>query len=86
MARPEVTGRKKPAAANVAKQRPPVELMAYSIRQFCEAHSISEAMYYKLRLAGKGPRETRVGDKPIISKESAAEWRQPAAEEETASS
>jgi hypothetical protein len=51
--------------------------MAYSIGAFCEAHSINEAFYYKLRKLGKGPRESRKGDKVIISRESAAEWRQP---------
>ena len=32
-------------------------------------------MYYNLVKEGKGPRLMRVGTKPLISIESAAEWR-----------
>jgi hypothetical protein len=48
---------------------------AYTIREFCEAHRISEAMYFKLRTAGLGPREMRALRKVTISLEAAAEWR-----------
>jgi hypothetical protein len=52
-----------------------VPLAAYTIREFCEAHRISETMFFKLRNAGLGPREMRVLRKVIISIEAAAEWR-----------
>jgi hypothetical protein len=65
MARPEVTGRR------IA----PVQRAAYSIREFCEAHRLSESMYYKLREAGLGPREARALKKVIITFEAAADWR-----------
>jgi hypothetical protein len=48
---------------------------AYSIPEFCEAHRICEAFYYKLRAAGLGPREMRTLRKVTISIEAAAEWR-----------
>lgn len=48
---------------------------AYSIPEFCTAHRISEAMYYKLRAAGLGPREMRALRKVTISIEAAEEWR-----------
>jgi hypothetical protein len=81
MARPEVTGRRTAAADNIGellrKTGPPAGCMAYTIPEFCVAHRISESFYYKIRLLGLGPRETRKGDKIIISFESAADWRNP---------
>jgi hypothetical protein len=52
-----------------------VPRMALTIKEFCEAHSICEAFYYKLRAAGLGPREMRALSKITISVEAAAEWR-----------
>jgi hypothetical protein len=49
---------------------------AYTIARFCEAHGISEALYFKLRTQGRGPRELRIGRKVLITHESAAAWRQ----------
>ncbi|HVQ80138.1 MAG TPA: hypothetical protein VMS82_09345, partial [Pseudolabrys sp.] len=78
MARPEVTGRRNAApqaesAPPKKKKKPaPVVLVpnaeAYSIPEFCEAHRISESMYYKIRSAGLGPKETRALSKIIIMK------------------
>jgi hypothetical protein len=48
---------------------------AYSIRQFCRDHNISESMYFKMRAMGLGPREMAVGSRRLISQEAAAEWR-----------
>jgi len=48
---------------------------AYSVTQFCAAHSISRAMFYVLRKQGKGPRTMKVGRRTLISKEAAREWR-----------
>jgi hypothetical protein len=71
MARPEVTGRAGPAAAD----RPPIERAAYSIREFCEAHRISESFYFKIRALGLGPRESRTLEKVLITNEAARDWR-----------
>jgi hypothetical protein len=52
--------------------RPP---LAFSIREFCEAHRISQAFYYDLRNSGRGPREMVLGTRRVISAEAAADWR-----------
>jgi hypothetical protein len=49
--------------------------MAFTIKEFCAAHRICEAFYYRLRAAGLGPREMRALRKVTISIEAAAEWR-----------
>jgi hypothetical protein len=54
---------------------PEVPRMAFTINEFCTAHRISPAMYFKLRAAGLGPREMRALRKVTISVEAAAEWR-----------
>jgi len=54
---------------------PQSNVKAYSIDGFCHEHSISRPFYYKLRAAGKGPVEMRVGARRLISNESAAVWR-----------
>jgi hypothetical protein len=48
---------------------------AYSIEEFCRAHGISIAFYYKLKKAGKAPREMAVGTRRLVSEESGAAWR-----------
>jgi hypothetical protein len=42
---------------------------------FCKKNRISVAFYYKLKLQGKTPREMHLGNKRLISKESAEQWR-----------
>jgi hypothetical protein len=48
---------------------------AFTIKEFCDAHRISPAMYFKLRDAGLGPREMRAGRRVTISLEAATDWR-----------
>jgi predicted DNA-binding transcriptional regulator AlpA len=47
----------------------------YSVDEFCSAHAISRAMFYKLRADGKAPRTMSVGSRTLISYEAAADWR-----------
>ena len=54
---------------------PPIPAAAYSIREFCAAHRLSESMYFKLRTHGLGPDEMSVGSRRIISFEAAERWR-----------
>ena len=54
---------------------PPVRAAAYSIREFCAAHRLSESMYFKLRNQGLGPDEMSVGSRRLISFEAAERWR-----------
>jgi predicted DNA-binding transcriptional regulator AlpA len=58
-----------------AASLPPTQRLALSIREFCEAHGISEGFFYKLKKQGEGPREMKVGARTLITFESAAEWR-----------
>jgi hypothetical protein len=54
---------------------PPPPTAVFSIANFCLAHGISEAFYFKLRDQGQGPREMRLGARVLITHESAARWR-----------
>lgn len=49
---------------------------AYSVSQFCQSHSISRALYYKLAKEGKAPKTIKLGRRTLISQESALAWRQ----------
>jgi hypothetical protein len=53
----------------------PTILDAYSIPQFCAAHSISRGQFYALRKKGMGPAETKLIGRIVITRESAAAWR-----------
>jgi predicted DNA-binding transcriptional regulator AlpA len=48
---------------------------ALSINEFCRAHGISRAMFYKLEKQGLAPRVMHVGSRRLISDEAGAEWR-----------
>ena len=56
-------------------REPPIAPMAYSIRQFCEAHSISVDTYFRLQRANGGPATMKVGGRTLISVEAAEAWR-----------
>lgn len=49
--------------------------MMISVSDFCRAHGISRAMFYKLTKEGRGPRTAKVGRRTLISQEAAEEWR-----------
>ncbi len=74
MARREITGRKPGATPPDQDDNEPPRL-ALSIQQFCQAHSISEDFFYKLKRQGEAPRLMKVGTRTLISLEAAAEWR-----------
>jgi hypothetical protein len=92
--RGEVTGRRLRQTAdhrepdrNAPRNAPrgrwlPVPRGAYSIKQFCVAHAISEAMYFKMKRLGLGPKEMMVGARVLISVESARDWRRACEERE----
>jgi hypothetical protein len=67
--------RKMRAAKRQAQPVEAVEPLAYSIRQFCKAHSISKELFFKMRRKHLGPAEMRIGTRVLISHESAAAWR-----------
>ena len=65
-----------PAKAKATPIRgPPTPAAWYTIRTFCEAHKLSQAMYFKLKADKRGPRETAVGSRRYITFEDAAKWR-----------
>lgn len=47
----------------------------YDIKQFCQRNRISVSTYFNLQKTGAGPRVMRVGNRVLITKEAAAEWR-----------
>ncbi len=48
---------------------------SYSVADFCHAHGISRALFYKLLREGHGPRVMKVGRRTLISREAAEQWR-----------
>jgi predicted DNA-binding transcriptional regulator AlpA len=62
----QVTGRKMPGR---------MDRKASSIDEFCLAHGISRAMFYKLLKQGLAPRLMTVGTRRLVSDEAAADWR-----------
>jgi hypothetical protein len=48
---------------------------AYTVNQFCEAHSICRTRLYALWTEGRGPRFMRNGARRLITAEAAADWR-----------
>ena len=54
---------------------PPTDRKALSIDDFCAEHSLSRSLYYKMRKAGTGPIEMKVGARTLLSVEAAAAWR-----------
>jgi predicted DNA-binding transcriptional regulator AlpA len=47
----------------------------YSVPEFCRAHRISRALFYKLAAQHKAPPICKVGSRSLISAEDAAAWR-----------
>jgi predicted DNA-binding transcriptional regulator AlpA len=62
------------------QRSPLMQKLAFSVSEFCEAHSISRSLFYKLLSNGKGPRLSRVGNRRLVTAEDAAEWRRSLAE------
>lgn len=54
----------------------PVTAAAYSVEGFCQAHSISRALFYDLLKRGNGPACMHVGNRRLIAEEAAREWRE----------
>jgi hypothetical protein len=75
----EPTAKGEPRAVTKAKatpiRGPPVPPAWYTLREFAAAHRLSEAMLFKLKAEGRGPRETAVGSRRYITFEDAAHWR-----------
>jgi len=48
---------------------------SWTIREFCQRHSISECQYHRLRTQGRGPKTMNVGSQGLrISRQAEADW------------
>jgi excisionase family DNA binding protein len=54
---------------------PPSDADAYTVEEFCARHRITKRRFYELISEGRGPRLMRLGRRPLISREAAAEFR-----------
>jgi predicted DNA-binding transcriptional regulator AlpA len=75
MKKPTPTMSKSRTKLAAVSPRPPAPRLTLSIPEFCDAHGISEAFFYKLKKRGEGPRAMKVGARTLITFEAAAEWR-----------
>jgi hypothetical protein len=58
------------------KQAPaPPDADAFTIEEFCSRHRITKRRFYELCASGRGPRLMRLGRRPLISREAAADFR-----------
>jgi predicted DNA-binding transcriptional regulator AlpA len=64
-----------PHARKSPKKPRPLDQDVYSIEVFCERIGISIPHYYKMREEGKAPREIHLGNRKLITREAATEWR-----------
>ncbi len=48
----------------------------YSLAEFCAAHRISRSLLYQLLKQDQGPRITKIGNRVLISRRAAEEWRE----------
>ena len=60
--------------AEALTEKRPVPLEAYTIEQFCEAYQFSHTSFFKMKKAGRGPREIRVGKRVILTRQAIADW------------
>lgn len=51
------------------------DLDAYSVAEFCRRHGFSTGHLYALWRGKRGPRYMQLGDRRIITREAAADWR-----------
>ena len=69
--------RKKKRKKRVCRPKPmPANPDMLTVSDFCSQHRISKAFYYRLKRENRGPRETKINSKTLITKENAADWRE----------
>lgn len=75
VAKPKPAGFSAAPAPKAVRDIPRLDdLPAWTIADFCLAYSMSRSFYYVLRHEGRGPKETRLGSKILITREAAAQW------------
>jgi predicted DNA-binding transcriptional regulator AlpA len=55
-------------------EQTPLRRRASSVVDFCQRHSISRALFYKLQSQGKAPRVTKIGRRSLITDTAEEEW------------
>jgi hypothetical protein len=63
---------RRPAYRDAMKRRQPDD--PHTIPSFCAANHISVSLYFTLKREGKGPRETLLGKRVIITAAAARDW------------
>ena len=53
----------------------PAERDVYSVSAFCTRHSISRDKFYELQREGQAPETIRIGNRQLVTRESAKRWR-----------
>lgn len=53
----------------------PAERDVYSVSAFCTRHSISRDKFYELQREGEAPETIRIGNRQLVTRESAKRWR-----------
>jgi hypothetical protein len=56
-------------------RRVPAERDVYSVSAFCARHSISRDKFYELQREGLAPDTIRIGNRQLVTRESAKRWR-----------
>jgi len=56
------------------RHKPATEAVALTVNEFCASIGLSRGMYQKLKRAGRGPKEMRIGRAIRISTASANAW------------
>lgn len=59
---------------SASEQAPDVPRAVFTIAEFCSANRLSLPMYYKMKKAKQGPRESYAGAKVLITLANAAAW------------
>jgi hypothetical protein len=53
---------------------PPLSYAVLTVAEFCREFRLSKSFYHKLKRAGLGPKETRIGQRVLIGREAANAW------------
>lgn len=73
--RPRKPQSSKPRPKYPTRTMEPLPLLAFTIPEFCRAHSFSPALYWKLKSQGLGPVEMKVGKRILISMDAVTNWQ-----------
>lgn len=67
--------RKAKLKRRVKAKRRPVELLGFSINEFCDAYGFSPDFYFRRARLGEMPAVLQIGGRTILTREAIDEWR-----------